>query len=598
MESIGIGIDLGTTNSCIAFWRQTGDKENAYQLELVVNELGSRITPSVVSFTKKERIVGQNAKEQIAKNAENTIYDVKRLIGRKFNDPCVQEDMKLWPFKVIKDPNSDYPLIEITFKGEKKHFKPEEISSMILSKLKVQAENYLNHKVERAIITCPAYFNENQRDSTQLAAKLAGLEVNRIINEPTAAAIAYGFNSDFNNGKHVLVFDLGGGTFDVSVLTIDKEIIEVRSTCGNTHLGGEDFDNELLKYCLKKFKENTGIDASKNAKAIRRLKNKCEKAKMELSSTLETSIDIDSFCEGNDLSITIMRIEFEELCKNYFEMCFPCIDQALKDAILKKEQIDDIVLIGGSSRIPKIQEMIKEYFGKEPKKNIHPEEAVALGAAIQSAICENIEEEGLEKLMIIDLTPLSIGFALQNGEMFVLIERNTSIPTTNSHLFQTPKDNTEKILIEIYQGERKLAKENEFLGKTVINLPKRPKGLRVIVSFSLDISGILSVSAYEEGKTEDKSFQIDIFKNSIPENKIKKMVEEALLWEKEDLKRIENITIRNNLQSLGFDLKNSKNKELSEKGIELVNWVKKNKEQSTEVYLQKMKEYEKYKIDK
>ena len=292
-----------------------------------------------------------------------------------------------------------------------------------------------------------------------------------------------------------------------------------------------------------------------------------------------------------------MRIEFEELCKNYFEMCFPCIDQALKDAILKKEQIDDIVLIGGSSRIPKIQEMIKEYFGKEPKKNIHPEEAVALGAAIQSAISENIEE-GLEKLMIIDLTPLSIGFALQNGEMFVLIERNTSIPTTNSHLFQTPKDNTEKILIEIYQGERKLAKENEFLGKTVINLPKRPKGLRVIVSFSLDISGILSVSAYEEGKTEDKSFRIDIFKNSIPENKIKKMVEEALLWEKEDLKRIENITIRNNLQSLGFALKNSKNKELSEKGNELVNWVKKNKEQSTEVYLQKMKEYEKYKIDK
>ena len=598
MESIGIGIDLGTTNSCIAFWRQTGDKENAFQLELVVNETGGRITPSVVSFTKKERIVGQNAKDQIAKNAENTIYDVKRLIGRKFNDPCVQEDMKLWPFKVIKDPNSDYPLIEITFKGEKKHFKPEEISSMILSKLKVQAENYLNQKVERAIITCPAYFNENQRDSTQLAAKLAGLKVNRIINEPTAAAIAYGFNSDFNNGKHVLVFDLGGGTFDVSVLTIEKELIEVRSTCGNTHLGGEDFDNELLKYCLKKFKENTGIAASNNAKAIRRLKNKCEKAKMELSSTLETSIDIDSFCEGNDLSITIMRIEFEELCKNYFEMCFPCIDQALKDAILKKEQIDDIVLVGGSSRIPKIQEMIKEYFGKEPKKNIHPEEAVALGAAIQSAICENIEEEGLEKLMIIDLTPLSIGFALQNGEMFVLIERNTSIPTTNSHLFQTPKDNTEKILIEIYQGERKLAKENEFLGKTVINLPKRPKGLRVIVSFSLDISGILSVSAYEEGKTEDEPFRIDVFKNSIPQNKIKKMVEEAHLWEKEDLKRIENITIRNNLQSLGFALKNSKNKELSDKGNELVNWVKKNKEQSTEVYLQKMKEYEKYKVDK
>ena len=598
MESIGIGIDLGTTNSCIAFWRQTGDKENAFQLELVVNETGGRITPSVVSFTKKERIVGQNAKEQIAKNTENTIYDVKRLIGRKFNDPCVQEDMKLWPFKVIKDPNSDYPLIEITFKGEKKHFKPEEISSMILSKLKVQAENYLNKKVERAIITCPAYFNENQRDSTQLAAKLAGLDVNRIINEPTAAAIAYGFNSAFNNGKHVLVFDLGGGTFDVSVLTIEKELIEVRSTCGNTHLGGEDFDNELLKYCLKKFKENTGIDASNNAKALRRLKNKCEKAKIELSSTLETSIDIDSFCEGNDLSITIMRIEFEELCKNYFEMCFPCIDQALKDAILKKEQIDDIVLVGGSSRIPKIQEMIKEYFGKEPKKNIHPEEAVALGAAIQSAICENIEEEGLDKLIIIDLTPLSIGFALQNGEMFVIIERNTSIPTTNSHLFQTPKDNTEKILIEIYQGERKLAKENEFLGKTVINLPKRPKGLRVIVSFSLDISGILSVSAYEEGKTEDESFRIDVFKNSIPQNKITKMVEEALLWEKEDLKRIENITIRNNLQSLGFALKNSKNKELSDKGNELVNWVKKNKEQSTEVYLQKMKEYEKYKVDK
>ena len=509
MEKIGIGIDLGTTNSCLAFWRETGEKNNAYQLELIVNENGNRITPSVVSFTKNERIVGQNAKDQIAKNAENTIYDVKRLIGRKFKDPCVQEDMKLWPFKVIKDPESEYPLIEITYKGEKKYFKPEEISSMILSKLKVQAENFLNIKVERAVITCPAYFNENQRDSTQLAGKLAGLDVNRIISEPTAAAIAYGFNSNFNNGKNVLVFDLGGGTFDVSILTIEKQLIYVRSTCGNTHLGGEDFDNELLKFCLNKFKENTGIDASKNVKAVRKLKNICEKAKIELTSTLETTIDIDSFCQGMDLSVTIMRIEFEELCKQYFEMCFPCIDEALKGASLKKEKIDDIILVGGSSRIPKIQEMIKEYFGKEPKRNIHPEEAVALGAAIQSAVCESIEEERINKLTIIDLTPLSIGFALQNGEMFVLIERNSSIPISKSHLFQTPKDNTQKILIEIYQGERKLAKENEFLGKTIINLPKRPKGLKVRVTFSLDISGILKVSACEEGKTENEKWNMD-----------------------------------------------------------------------------------------
>ena len=589
--SKAIGIDLGTTYSCVGVW-------NNNKVEIIPNEMGTNKTPCVVSFDGNERLIGQAGKEKITKNFKNTVYDAKRLIGRRFTDKIVQEDMKRWPFKVEKDDKTDRPLIVVDYLGQKKKFLPEEISAMILGKMKKIAEDYVGSEVKNAIITVPAYFNDSQRQSTRDAGRIAGLNVMRIINEPTAAAIAYGLDNRSSEERIVLVFDLGGGTFDVSILSISDETFEVKSTSGNTHLGGEDFDNELLKYCLKKFKENTGIDASNNAKALRRLKNKCEKAKIELSSTLETSIDIDSFCEGNDLSISIMRSEFEELCKNYFEMCFPCIDQALKDAILKKEQIDDIVLVGGSSRIPKIQEMIKEYFGKEPKKNIHPEEAVALGAAIQSAICENIEEEGLEKLAILDLTPLSIGFALQNGEMFVIIERNTSIPTTNSHLFQTPKDNTEKILIEIYQGERKLAKENEFLGKTVINLPKRPKGLRVIVSFSLDLSGILTVSAYEEGKTEDESFRIDVFKNSIPQNKITKMVEEALLWEKEDLKRIENITIRNNLQSLGFALKNSKNKELSEKGNELVNWVKKNKEQSTEVYLQKMKEYEKYKVDK
>ena len=408
------------------------------------------------------------------------------------------------------------------------------------------------------------------------------------------AAIAYGFNNNFNVGKNILVFDLGGGTFDVSILSVEKELLEVRATNGNTHLGGEDFDNELVKFCLKKFKAETGLDASNNIKAIRRLKKDCEQAKINLSSISETTIDIDCFYERNDLSITISRSEFEVLCMNFFEMCFPCINQALKDANLEKEKIDDIILVGGSSRIPKIQEMIKNFFGKELKRNIHPEEVVAKGAAIQSAICEGIEEKSLDRLVLIDLTPLSIGFQLQNGEMFVLIPRNSSIPISKSHLFQTPKNNTEKIIIEVFQGERKLAKENEFLGKNIINLPKKPKGLKVRVTFSLDINGILSVNAHEEGKDEDKdSFQIDIFKNSIPQEKIDEMVKEAKLWEKNDLKKIENTFILNRLQNLGFELQNSQIESLSQKGNELVNWVKKNKEETTEVYLSKYNEYEK-----
>ena len=589
----GIGIDLGTTNSGAAFWRKI---DESYLLEMITTETGSRLTPSIVSFTEKEKLVGDAAKNLLSKNAENTIYDVKRLIGRKFNDECVQKDMKLYPFKIIKDPNSDSPVIEIKYKNKTQLLKPEEISAMVLSKIKVQIQTQLSiDEIENVIITCPAYFNQNQRDSTLLAAKLAGLNVKRIINEPTAAAIAYGLNSNFKNGKNVLIFDLGGGTFDVTVLTIDETLLEVRATNGDTHLGGEDFDQKLLEFCIEKFKEKTKIDLTKNKKALRRLKTQCVKLKHELSSSVESSIEIDSLVNDEDFSQKITRAEFEYMCKPLFEKCLICIENALKDAKIKKENIEDIVLIGGSSRIPKVQEMVQKYFnGKELKKNIHPDEAVAKGAAIQAAICERIQDPIIDRLVLLDVTPLSLGFRLGNDEMFFLIKRNQSIPYNNSHVFYTPRDNTEKIQIEVYQGERKLAVENEFLGKAIIDLPKKPKGYKIKVTFSIDLNGILEVSATEDEDIlkNPNVFTIEMKKNSFSEETIKKLVEEAKIWEMEDRKKIESSTARNNLQRLGFELKDSKNKSVSEKGEEILFLIKNNPNEDKEFYDKKYKEYQ------
>ena len=522
-----VGIDLGTTYSCIGVFKNG-------KVDVITNETGARITPSVVSFTKNERLVGDAAKSQIAKNYKNTVYDAKRLIGRTYDDEEVQRDIKLWPFKVIKGENNK-PKIEVEYKGKIETFYPEEISACILSKLKQNAKDYLGHEVSEAIITCPAYFDDLQRKATQMAGKIAGLNVLRIINEPTAAAIAYALDKENQGEKNVLIFDLGGGTFDVTILSIDNNLLEVRSTCGDTHLGGEDFDNRLLQYCIDTFKEQTGIDISYNQKAIILLKILCEKSKINLSSMQETTIDVDALAEGEDFNITITRPEFEDLCKEDFNKCIPIVEQALKDASLTKDNIDDVVLVGGSTRIPKIQQIVKDYFGKEANKKLHPDEAVAIGAAIQGAIANNVEDEGLERLVLLDVTPLSLGLELNNGKMGILIPRNTTIPCEKVEKYRNARDNQTQMGVKVYQGERKLAKENKFLGLLQINIPPKPRGKLIIeFTFAFDFYGVFKVSAKDISGGEITNLDIkmdNVMDEAIIEDFIKKAKEKLNLKE-------------------------------------------------------------------
>ena len=582
---LSLGIDLGTTYSCVAYWWNG-------KVDVIPNETGARITPSIVSFTKTERIIGDGAKAQAVRNFENTVYDAKRLIGRTFDDPEVQKDIKLWPFKVINDPETKKPKIQVKFKEKIETFFPEEISSFILSKMKQIAKDYIGKEVTDAIVTCPAYFNDLQRKATQMAGKLAGLNVIRIINEPTAAAIAYGLiNEENKTAKNVLIFDLGGGTFDVTILHIDGTIFEVKSTCGDMHLGGEDFDNVLVEHCINEFKEQTGHDISKNQKAIRRLKSECEKMKKNLSTQDEVTLDLDALAEGEDFQITIARPEFQDMCKSHFDKTIPIVQTALKDANLKKEQIDEIVLVGGSTRIPKIQQMVKEFFNKEPCKKVHPDEAVAIGAAIQGAITNNVDEPGLEKLILLDVTPLSLGLELSSGKMDILIKKNTTIPCENTQKYKTTKDKQNKISVKVYQGERVLAKENKYLGKCdITNIPPLPKGKVIVeVTFSLDINGSLLVTAKEKsgGKTSDLTINMD---TEMSEEIIEELVTRAQTMEADDLKIIETTRIRTQLQDLCIDLKSKGNEKQKKKAEEIYKWVRKHIEESKETYLKKIEE--------
>ena len=593
-ENPPIGIDLGTTYSCVSIWKN-------HQPYVIPNENGNRITPSVVSFTKKDRLVGEAAKNLSSKNAENTIYDAKRLIGRRFNDKEVQEDIKRWPFKVKKDLNSDRPVIEVTYKGEKKNFFAEEISSIVLTKIKHYAQEHLGHEIREAVITCPAYFNDAQRNATKNAGKIAGLDVIRIINEPTAAALAYGYNKMSENQnknenknelvldrKKVLVFDLGGGTFDVTVLLIDSNLLEVQSSYGDMHLGGEDFDNKLLDYCINEFKNESGIDISKNQKAIRRLKALCEKAKINLSSTEETTIDIDSLAEGVDFNITITRPEFENFCKDDFDRCIPIVEKALKEAKMKKDDIDEVILVGGSTRIPKIQDLIKNFFEDETKicKELHADEAVSLGAAIIGAIAINFEEIALDRLTLIDVTPLSLGLRLNNGEMAVIIEKNSPIPCEKKETFGTVKDNQKNVRVKIYQGEYKYADKNHFVGDILISdLPSLPKGkVQVTVIYRINLDGILNVTVKENvgGKISNKDFNMN--NNDLNDKMIEKLIKDAKEAEKDDIKRIEAIKMRSKAQEIAIKLKSNSNKEKQKRGNEIYNFLKKNTEEDFEVY--------------
>ena len=572
---IVLGIDLGTTNSCLSIWYNGS-------AEIVVNESGNRTTPSIVSFFKNQRLIGNAAVNMMKRNPENTIFSAKRFIGRNFQDSEVQKFLKNYPCKVIEDPVTKKPKFEVEYQNKKETFFPEEISSFILSQIKNNAKNYLNIEIKDAIITVPAYFNDLQRKATKFAGELAGLNVLRIINEPTAAAIAYGLNKGNVQGRNVLIFDLGGGTFDVTILSIDGNLLEVRSSRGDMNLGGNDFDNELLDYCIQEFKKRHNVEI-KDKKKKQNLKQICENAKINLSNSFQTVIIEPS----QEISIEITRAEFEFTCKKHFDKLIPIVELALEDAKLTKERINDIVLVGGSTRIPKIQEIIKNYFNKEPLRNINADEAVAIGAAIQGAIANIIEDVGLEKLILLDVTPLSLGVKLKNGEMDVLIKRNTTIPCEVKRQFRGIGKN---INVLIYQGERKLASENILLDKCIVKVnPNDTNNTIIEITFSIDINGILTVTANQINNNNVVNLVIHI-ENVFDEESKNKMIKRAKELEEDDLKYIEAQNTRIQLNRLAIEIKNNKSGEAKEKAEKILRWINANMDEKISVYQEKIKE--------
>ncbi|TCD62823.1 ATPase with role in protein import into the ER [Steccherinum ochraceum] len=542
-----IGIDLGTTYSCVGL--QIGGR-----VEIIANDQGHRITPSWVSFSDEERLVGDSAKNAYHSNPENTVFDAKRLIGRKMDDPEIKRDQKHWPFKVVK--RNDKPAIQVKHKGEIRDFSPEEISAMVLSKMKETAEAYLGKPVTHAVVTVPAYFNDAQRQATKDAGTIAGLTVLRIINEPTAAAIAYGLDKKTKDGEsQIIVYDLGGGTFDVSLLSIDDGVFEVLATAGDTHLGGEDFDNRVIDYFIKQYKKKTGTDVTGNLKALGKLKREVEKAKRTLSSQQSTRIEIESFEGGNDFSETLTRAKFEELNMDLFRKTMKPVEQVLKDANLKKEDIDEIVLVGGSTRIPKVQQLLKEYFGKEPSKGINPDEAVAYGAAVQGAILAG--DESTADVVLVDVCALTLGIETTGGVMTKLIPRNTVIPTRKSQIFSTAADNQPTVLIQVYEGERSLTKDNNLLGKfELTGIPPAPRGVpQIEVVFELDANGVLNVKAADKGTGKSESITIKNEKGRLSQEEIDRMVREAEEFAAEDDAQRKRIEALNSLSSFVYGLK-------------------------------------------
>jgi L1 cell adhesion molecule like protein len=597
-SSVSVGIDLGTTFSCVGIYR-------GGRVEIIANDQGNRTTPSFVSFTQEERLIGDAAKSMASSNPKNTVYDAKRLIGRNYNDKHMQEEMKHFSYDVVDKNNK--PVIQVEYKNETKQFTPEEISSMILYKMKEIAEAYLGEAVKDVVITVPAYFNDSQRQATKDAGVICGLNVLRIINEPTAAAIAYGLDKT-GGAKNVLIFDFGGGTFDVSILNIDDGIFEVKATGGDTRLGGEDIDNILVNYFSGEFNKKNKVDISSNARAMRRLKTACETAKRTLSTSSVANIEIDSLFDGKDFSASLTRAKYESLCSDIFQRTMVPVEQVLKDSGYSKDEIHEIVLVGGSTRIPKIQELLSSFFnGKELNKTINPDEAVAYGAAVQAAILSGNSDEKLDSLLLLDVTPLSLGVETAGEVMTAIIPRGSTVPIKKTQIFSTAADNQPGCTICVFEGERKFTKDCNQLGKFDLRgIPPMPRGTpQIEITYEVDVNGILNVSACEKSSGKSEKITIQNESSRLSKEQIDKMISEAEKFKEQDEKAQKRVEAKNKLENYVYNIKSSVLGEekmktalgsdletVSNKVEETIKWLEQNTSATTEELEAKQKDVE------